>query len=595
MARFTFVQASAALSLFTSSAFADVVKYTLNVANGQVTPDGVTRNALLVNGRFPSPLIKANKGDTLEITVNNQLNDPSMRRSTAVHWHGLFQAGTAEEDGPAFVTQCPIAPQASYTYTIPLKDQTGTFWYHSHLSSQYVDGLRGPLVICCDEGIKSSDLPINLDMNDPYRNQYDVDDETTVLTLADWYHSPSTEIIASGNVLRTIPDSGTLNGKGRYGLLNISTSPESLHTVKVQRGKRYRLRIINASAIMSNRFGIDGHKMTIIEMDGIATKPMEVDQLDILAGQRYSVIVKADQEPDTYWINAPVTNVPNTNIQGLFVYEDVKPWRPPQRPFWTWTISQGIIDYWKHIHGHHRKAQKMRRISAPRDVSGVGNAFEERAASKAGNHLERRVDATTLGLVVMDETKLVPLVNPGAPGGSHPADIVVPLNFDLNFLDGKWRINGQAYAPPSIPTLLKILSKQGNVSATDFAGSENTYSLERNKVVEIVFGGSALGITHPFHLHGHAFDVVQFGSSPPNYANPPRRDVIGVLEPGTRIRFKTDNPGPWFLHCHIDWHLEEGLAMVFTETPSDIPKVVKPDPSWYGLCEKYNKLPKELQ
>jgi FtsP/CotA-like multicopper oxidase with cupredoxin domain len=34
-----------------------------------------------------------------------------------------------------------------FTYTLPLHEQTGTFWYHGHLSSQYVDGLRGPLVI----------------------------------------------------------------------------------------------------------------------------------------------------------------------------------------------------------------------------------------------------------------------------------------------------------------------------------------------------------------------------------------------------------------------------------------------------------------
>jgi iron transport multicopper oxidase len=34
-----------------------------------------------------------------------------------------------------------------FTYEIPLHEQTGTFWYHGHLSSQYVDGLRGPLVI----------------------------------------------------------------------------------------------------------------------------------------------------------------------------------------------------------------------------------------------------------------------------------------------------------------------------------------------------------------------------------------------------------------------------------------------------------------
>jgi iron transport multicopper oxidase len=85
--------------------------------------------------------------------------------------HGLFQNGTAHVDGPAFVTQCPIGPVSdlvnvpfvypsrallfqipganSFPYEMPLRDseQTGTFWYHAHLSSQYVDGLRGALIV----------------------------------------------------------------------------------------------------------------------------------------------------------------------------------------------------------------------------------------------------------------------------------------------------------------------------------------------------------------------------------------------------------------------------------------------------------------
>ena len=73
-----------------------------------------------------------------------------------------------------------------------------------------------------------------------------------------------------------------------------------------------------------------------------------------------------------------------------------------------------------------------------------------------------------------------------------------------------------------------------------------------------------------FSLHGHAFDVVKSISGPENYINPPRRDVVGVggklstvldsiplyscimvLGSEVRIRFKADNPGPWFLHCHM--------------------------------------------
>jgi iron transport multicopper oxidase len=46
----------------------------------------------------------------------------------AKHWHGLFQRTTAYEDGPAFVTQCPISPSASYQYVIPTLDQAGTHW-----------------------------------------------------------------------------------------------------------------------------------------------------------------------------------------------------------------------------------------------------------------------------------------------------------------------------------------------------------------------------------------------------------------------------------------------------------------------------------
>lgn len=56
----------------------------------------------------------------------------------------------------------------------------------------------------------------------------------------------------------------------------------------------------------------------------------------------------------------------------------------------------------------------------------------------------------------------------------------------------------------------------------------------------------------------HAFSVVRTaGSSTYNYANPVQRDVVSIGYPGDNvtIRFETDNTGPWFLHCHIDFHL----------------------------------------
>ena len=57
-----------------------------------------------------------------------------------------------------------------------------------------------------------------------------------------------------------------------------------------------------------------------------------------------------------------------------------------------------------------------------------------------------------------------------------------------------------------------------------------------------------------------------------------RRDVVSVGGAGDNVtfRFTTDNPGPWFLHCHIDWHLEAGMAVVMAEDVPDIPKDVVP-------------------
>lgn len=111
----------------------------------------------------------------------------------------------------------------------------------------------------------------------------------------------------------------------------------------------------------------------------------------------------------------------------------------------------------------------------------------------------------------------------------------------------------------------------------------------------------------------HAFDIVKSDGGPINYVDPPRRDVVG-LGSNIIIRFKTDNPGPWFLHwyvllttflhfslvvnttcfSHIDWHLEAGLAVVFAEAPADQrsgPKSVIVPAAWNNLCPIYNALP----
>jgi FtsP/CotA-like multicopper oxidase with cupredoxin domain len=62
----------------------------------------------------------------------------------------------------------------------------------------------------------------------------------------------------------------------------------------------YRFRLVSISCDPNYVFQIDGHDMTIIEVDSIATRPLKVDQIHIFAGQRYSFILTANQKVDNY-------------------------------------------------------------------------------------------------------------------------------------------------------------------------------------------------------------------------------------------------------------------------------------------------------
>ncbi|KAI0246639.1 laccase T2 copper depleted [Lactifluus subvellereus] len=486
----------------------------LPIVNAGISPDGFLRDATLADGVFPGPLIKANKGDDFAINVINQLTDDTMDLPTSIHWHGIFQRTTNYADGAAFVTQCPIVPNESFVYKFNAEEQTGTYWYHSHLKAQYCDGLRGALVI--------------YDPNDPNASMYDVDDDDTVITLADWYHYVST-------VAPLVPvfNSTLINGQGRYS----GGPPVPLAVVNVVSGTRYRLRLVSISCDPAYDFSIDGHQLTIIEVDGNNVQPLLVDSLEIFAGQRYSVVLNADQSVGNYWIRA-LPNFPDQNYAGF--------------------TNLAILRY----------------LGAP-----VGDPANDPT-----------LDIPT-SVLPLKETDLHPLEPTPVPGEPFPggADININLNVTLSADFTEFLINGFTFDAPMVPVLLQILS--GAQSAADLVPAGSIYGLDANKSVEITIPAGALGGPHPIHLHGHAFHVVRSaGASTYNFDDPVIRDVVSIGETGDNvtIRFFTDNPGPWFLHCHIDWHLEKGFAVVFAE---DVPEVSTTDVAtdqWRQLCPAYD-------
>ncbi|KAJ7673360.1 laccase 2 precursor [Mycena rosella] len=442
------------------------VSTSLEIVNKVISPDGYRRSAVLAGGTFPGPLIKGNKGDRFMINVEDKLNDTTMLTDTSIHWHGILQhGGTNYNDGVAWITQCPITPGHSFPYSFQVPDQAGTFWYHSHLSTQYCDGLRGPFVV--------------YDPNDPAKHLY----ESTIITLADWYHYPAMQ--ATTNAPPKF-NSTLINGLGRYenGIL-----PTSLP----------------------------------------ATSPLA-------AGQRYSFVLTATQIVGNYWIRA-LPNQDGVNV-GSF-------------------------------------------------VNGTNSAILRYAGAP-------KADPKTSSVVTQPlvETSLHPLVPSRAPGNPYPggADYNIRLELGLDFTTFKFLVNGTTFVSPSTPVLLQILS--GKYRAQDLLPKNNLFEFKPNKIVEISIIGGGPGAPHPFHLHGHNFYVVRSAnSSTYNFENPVIRDVVNVgvsTDDLATFRFVTDNKGPWMLHCHVDWHLEGGMAVILAE---DIPDMAKedPPPAWDQLCPIYNQ------
>ncbi|KAI1148554.1 Cupredoxin [Nemania diffusa] len=74
-----------------------------------------------------------------------------------------------------------------------------------------------------------------------------------------------------------------------------------------------------------------------------------------------------------------------------------------------------------------------------------------------------------------------------------------------------------------------------------------------------------------------------------NLGNPMRRDTVTVPAfSHVVIRFETDNPGLWALHCHVAWHMEGGMFVSLIERPSDLVTLVEAmDPATRILSQNF--------
>ena len=102
-----------------------VLEVALTAAASMVPWGSGERYALTYNGSVPGPTLRLRPGDTLRVTLKNELD-----QATNLHTHGLH----VSPDGNSDNVYLMIEPGQTfhYEYKIPANHPSGTFWYHPH-------------------------------------------------------------------------------------------------------------------------------------------------------------------------------------------------------------------------------------------------------------------------------------------------------------------------------------------------------------------------------------------------------------------------------------------------------------------------------
>ena len=310
-------------------------------------------------------------------------------------------------------------------------------------------------------------------------------------------------------------------------------------------------------------------------VDGNEVEPMEVDAIMLTIGERVDFIIDAIQPGGCYWMRLRSWGVKD----GIFTQPDDH-------------IDEGwaIIDY---------DSSTLEPSSTYLTCSDSNPCFVFNCPFPAFPEIDNKIcismaeARSSIDSHILKETY----------GLEDTVNNVVEKFYNFNFALFSC-INAHRFISPTAPLWQGI---EGNTTPCPTDCGQNgdckcTHidNIPLNSVIQLTFVNTDANIGtshHPVHLHGHNFAVLKIGypdynetagvcakpnneiecdtnlcasakwreghATDLNFNNPPIKDTVFVPSRGyVVVRFKTDNPGFWFMHCHIDIHAVEGMAMI---------------------------------
>ena len=404
--------------------------------------------------------------------------------------------------------------------------------------------------------------------------------------------------------------SGLINGRGKHESIDYINS--SLSLFRVEPEKAYRFRLIGAQSLYAYRFSIEKHNLIVIATDGEFIQPKEVDYIIIHSGERYDFLLKTmtDAKLNEYGSNFMIRAV---TLDKTYT---------PTYDTMMENSAEAIL-YYRNMPNsdeYEEIAKKAEKVS---------ERCQKRQCTALNCPFKNFPPGTNIKCMHINELSLLTPFNSNDMLPDVQATEKLFFNFAFEGTSETSTINARNLQLPSAPLALLNNEQDNEKTFCDLTGNSkcdtggqevipsdcyciHVKSIQAGKSVQMVLSATGPApekttnflFAHPVHLHGHYFHVVdiQFGEIDENgkltrgnddincggtksCTNPswqtndyatgksgkipptaPLKDTLLIPAGGYAVvYFKSDNPGWWFLHCHIEVHQLEGMGVIINE------------------------------